>query len=312
MNEKLQLVLQGLNESLSNRQVYSTLALTSYLLTVWVNLVLVVTVSLDKALHQPMFIFLCNLCCAGVCGASSFYIKLLHDLLSEEHLISYVGCLTQMVVSYAYVFSQFTSLTVMAYDRYLAICQPLHYRTLMTFQKAVVLLLLTWTFSLLESLVGIVLTSQLPLCSRYINGIICTNWEVVKLSCSDTTANNLYGFLIVFLHTSQTGLILVSYGHLFRTATRSESDRRKFAQTCTPHLITLLVFCTSLLLNPLYSRYGGPEGPLQSAMAVEFLVVPPIINPTVYGMKLRKIRARIQVRFCFWLSDRLETQQDRS
>lgn len=293
-NSEMVFVLQGLNDSLTNRQIYFTFALTSYLFTIFVNLTLIATVCVEKALHEPIYIFLCNLCLNGICGASSFYPKLLHDLLADSQVISYAGCLSQIFVVYCYVFCEFTSLTVMAYDRYLAICKPLQYRTLMTVQRVAQLLLLTWSFSMLESMVGVCLTARLPLCGRHISKIFCTNWEVVKLSCSDTTVNNIYGFVLMFSHLSQTGLIVVSYARLVRASLRLHSDRRKFMQTCLPHLITLLVFTGSLVFDIMYSRYGGSTlQALQNALAAEFLVVPPLINPIIYGINLHQIRSRI-------------------
>ncbi|XP_041667492.1 olfactory receptor 6N1-like [Cheilinus undulatus] len=292
---ELVLILHGLNDSLINRQIFFSFALMSYLLTIFVNLTLIVVVCLDKSLHEPIHIFLCNLCFNGICGASSFYLKLLPDLLADAHVITYTGCLTQIFVVYWYVFVEFTSLTVMAYDRYLAICKPLQYHTLMTAQKVGQLLVLTWIFSLLEILVGIALTARLPLCGRHIPKIFCTNWEVVKLSCTDTTINNIYGFVLMFSHVSQTALILVSYTHLVRASLRLHSNRRKFIQTCLPHMVTLLVFTSSLVFDIMYSRYsGGSElQTLKNMLAAEFLVVPPLINPIIYGINLHQIRSRV-------------------
>ncbi|XP_035987451.1 putative gustatory receptor clone PTE03 [Fundulus heteroclitus] len=300
MNENVNIVfvLQGLNDSVTNRQIYFAIALMSYLVTILVNLTLILTVCLDKALHQPMYIFMCNLCFTGLCGASSFYLKLLLVLLAGTHLITYTGCLTQMFFTYIYTFCKFTSLTVMAYDRYLAICQPLRYWALMTGKKVALLLLLTWCLSLLETTVGILLISRLSFCSHRMSRIFCTSWEVVKLSCSDTTANNLYGMMIIILHTLQIIIVLVSYMHLIRSAARSQTDRRKFVQTCSPHLASLLVFSISVLFDTLYSRYGSSSmAALQNALSAEFLVVPPIVNPIIYGMNLRHIRIRIRLWF---------------
>ncbi|XP_026228360.1 putative gustatory receptor clone PTE03 [Anabas testudineus] len=288
------LVLQGLNDSLTNRHIYFTLALMSYFITIFTNLLLIVTICTETTLHEPIYIFVCNLCFNGICGASSFYPKLLHDLLVDSYVITYSGCFTQIFVVYSYVFCDFTTLTIMAYDRYLAICKPLQYRTLMTVQKVVQLLLLTWCFSLLETSIGVILTTRLTICSRHVRKIFCTNWEVVKLSCSDTASINIYGFVLTFLHLSQTGLILVSYTHLVRSSLQSCSCRRKFGQTCLPHLVTLLVFTSSLLFDAMYARYGSSSlQTLQNVLAAEFLVVPPVINPIIYGINLRHIRSRI-------------------
>ncbi|KAL7400985.1 hypothetical protein ABVT39_021167 [Epinephelus coioides] len=296
-NSELVFVLQGLNDSVTNRQLFFAFALMSYLFTIFVNLTLIVTVCLEKTLHDPIYIFLCNLCFNGICGASSFYPKLLHDLLADAQVITYAGCLLQLFGVYCYVFCEFTSLTVMAYDRYLAICKPLQYRTLMTVQRVAQLLLLTWCFTLLETAIGITLTASLPICRRHIKKIFCTNWEVVKLSCSDTTVNNIYGFVLMFSHISQIALILVSYTHLVRASLRLHSDRRKFIQTCLPHLATLLIFTGSLVFDTMFARYGGGGGgtlqALQNLLAAEFLVVPPLINPIIYGINLHQIRSRI-------------------
>uniref|UniRef100_A0A3Q2DGJ1 G-protein coupled receptors family 1 profile domain-containing protein n=1 Tax=Cyprinodon variegatus TaxID=28743 RepID=A0A3Q2DGJ1_CYPVA len=289
-----QFILNGFEELGELRPIYFALALTSYLFTILVNLTLILIVCLDKALHQPMYVFMCNLCVSGVCGASSFYLQLLLDLLDDAHIISYAGCFVQMFFMYAYIFCQFTSLTVMAYDRYLAICQPLRYWALMTVQKVALLLLLIWFLSLLETAVGCILITRLPLCSHIIDRIFCTNWEVVKLSCSDTTANSLYGIVLMFLHCLQIVVIIVSYVHLIRSAT----DRKKFVQTCMPHLFSLLVFTVSVFFDTLYSRYGINSMPaLQNVLAAEFLVVPPIVNPIIYGMNLQQIRTRIRIWF---------------
>ncbi|XP_031163427.1 olfactory receptor 2G6-like [Sander lucioperca] len=293
-NSEVVFVLQGLNDSLTNRQMYFAVALMSYLFTIFVNLTLIITVCLERTLHEPIYIFLCSLCFNGICGASSFYPKLLHGLLADSNVITYAGCLAQMFVVYCYVFCELTSLTVMAYDRYLAICKPLQYPMLMPVQRVAQMLLLTWCFSLLEAIIGNILTTRLPLCRRHINQIFCTNWEVVKLSCSDTTGNNIYGFVLIFMHISQTGLILVSYTHLVRASLRLASNRKKFIQTCVPHLVTLLIFASSLMFNSIYSRYGGGTlQVLQNLLAAEFLVVPPLINPIIYGINLHQIRSRI-------------------
>lgn len=104
----------------------------------------------------------------------------------------------------------------------------------------------------------------------------------------------MYGYVLMFLHLSQTGFILVSYTRLVRASLQSLSSRKKFVQTCLPHLATLLVFATSLLFDTLYSRYGNSTlQMLQNVLAVEFLVVPPLINPIIYGINLRQIRYRI-------------------
>ncbi|XP_056138902.1 olfactory receptor 52D1-like [Lampris incognitus] len=298
-NSEIVFVLQGLNETLSNRQVYFTLALLLYLLTILVNLALILTIVLERMLHEPMYIFLCNLCVNGILGASSFYPKLLHDLLADAHVITYGSCIAQIFAVYCYVFCEFTNLTLMAYDRYVAICKPLQYQALVGPQRVGQLLFLTWAFTLLETAVGVGLTGRLPICGVHIHKIFCTNWEVVKLACSDTMLNNIYGFLLTVSHVSQAALIAVSYGYIVRASLRSRDSRRKFMQTCLPHLVTLGNFTTSLVFDAMYSRYGNSSSlrALRNILAAQFLVVPPLLNPVVYGMKLQLIRTRLAQMF---------------
>ncbi|KAJ3590142.1 hypothetical protein NHX12_008096 [Muraenolepis orangiensis] len=288
--------LHGLNDTQANRRAYFSVTLLLYSATVLSNLAVVVIVAAEESLRrQPMYALLCNLCVNSVYGASSFYPKLLHDLLADAHRISHGGCMVQIFGVYSYVFCEMTSLAVMAYDRYVAICLPLSYHLIMTRQRVGQLLLLTWGLALTEGAVGVALTGRLPLCSRHIDKMFCTNWAVVKMACSDTTANNIYGFLLISFHVSQVLLIVVSYGHIIRASVRSTAGRRKFLQTCLPHLTTLVVFTLSLLFDALFSRYGSGAGlqTLSNLMAAEFLVVPPLINPLVYGMNLQRIRSRV-------------------
>ncbi|XP_057695281.1 olfactory receptor 52D1-like [Corythoichthys intestinalis] len=288
--------LAGLGERGPLRGAYFALALAGYSLTMVLNVTLVATVAAEKTLHRPVYVLVCNLCVSGVLGASCFYPKLLHDLLSRAHRASYAGCLVQIGALYWYVFCQLAGLTAMAYDRYVAICRPLSYRAVMTAPRTGLILLLTWLPPLAETAAGTALTARLPLCGRRLRRLFCTNWAVVKLSCADTAVNDAYGMALIVLHVAQAVLIGVSYGRLVRAALRSRLDRRRFARTCAPHLLTLGVFMGSLLFDTLFQRYGDGGGHLEAlrhALAVEFMVVPPLLNPLVYGVHLRPVRRRV-------------------
>uniref|UniRef100_A0AAY5ETF6 Olfactory receptor n=1 Tax=Electrophorus electricus TaxID=8005 RepID=A0AAY5ETF6_ELEEL len=288
--EEFMFVLHGLNDTKTNKHIYFAIGLVVYIVTLLVNLTLIITVILDKTLHEPMYLFICNLYINGIGGASAFYPKILADLFSDTHVISYPGCLTQIFVIYWYVFCEFTSLTIMAYDRYLAICKPLEYHCIMTQQMVVKLLVCTWFFSLLEISIGIVLTSRLTLCGIDIDKLYCFNWDVVKLSCTDITLDNIYGYILIFSHVFQAGFIIVSYIHIINASLYSKTEQIKFMQTCLPHLITLLNFNISLLLDILCARDGLRA--LRNILGIEFLVVPPLLNPIIYGIRITQIRSR--------------------
>uniref|UniRef100_A0A3B4D539 Olfactory receptor n=1 Tax=Pygocentrus nattereri TaxID=42514 RepID=A0A3B4D539_PYGNA len=290
-SRELMFVLHGLSETRTNKYIYFAFGLVVYIVTLLVNLTLIIAIILDKTLHEPMYLFICNLFVNGICGASAFYPKILADLFSDLHVISYTGCLAQIYIICCYIFCEITCLTVMAYDRYVAICRPLEYYTIMNKQKVMKLLIFMWFFSVLETSVGIVLTARLPLCGNDIDKIYCSNWEVVKLSCTDVTVNNIYGYL-TFYHVCQAAFIFVSYIRIIRASLRSKTERVKFMQTCLPHLITLINFTISVLFDVLYARYGRSLGlqALRNILGMEFLVVPPLLNPIIYGLKMTQIR----------------------
>ncbi|XP_076832092.1 olfactory receptor 1468-like [Brachyhypopomus gauderio] len=287
-------VLHGLNDTKANKHIYFAIGLVVYITTLFVNLTLVIIVVLGKTLHEPMYLFICNLYINGIGGASAFYPKILADLFSDIHVISYTGCLTQMCAIYWYIFCEFTSLTIMAYDRYLAICKPLEYHSIMTHQMVVKLLVCIWLFTFLETSVGAALTSRLTLCGNEIDKLYCFNWDVVKLSCTDITLNSLYGYILIFSHASQFIFIIISYIHIIKASLKSKTERVKFMQTCLPHLITLSNFTFSLLLDVLCARYGNGERlqALRNILGIEFLVVPPLLNPIIYGIRMTQIRSR--------------------
>ncbi|XP_035240726.1 olfactory receptor 2G6-like [Anguilla anguilla] len=292
---KILFVLQGLNEFKSSKQAYFAVIHIVYLFTILVNLTLIVTIILEKTLHEPMLIFLCNLCVNGLWGASAFYPKILVDLSSDLSVTSYEACLGQIFVLYSYIPCEFTTLTVMAYDRYVAICKPLNYHSIVTPQKVVKLLLFTWLLSICISAFAVVLIARLPLCGFKIEKIYCTIWVVVKLSCVDTTINNVYGYFFSVFHLLQVVLIMISYINIVKAAVRSQEERNKFMQTCFPHLVALISFTVSFLFDIMYARYGPTDRlhALRTFMSVEYLIVPPILNPLIYGLKLNQIRQRI-------------------
>ncbi|XP_023662885.1 olfactory receptor 8A1-like [Paramormyrops kingsleyae] len=287
--------LSGLNDTRQNKLIYFFCSFFIYLFTIFVNLTLVVTVMFNRVLHEPMYIFLCNLCVNGIYGATSFYPKFLLDLLSESHIISYSACVTQIFLVHSYMLCELSNLTVMAYDRYVAICKPLWYHPIMTPGKVGKLLLAPWLLSFMEILIGVLLIVRLTLCGSKINKLYCTNWDVVKLSCTDTSMNNFYGYGILITHLTQALLIVISYFHIIRICVRSKAEQNKFMETCLPHLITLGSFTLSVVFDVLYARYGTSSSMqgLRSFFSIEYLIIPPLLNPLIYGLKLKQIRLSV-------------------
>ncbi|XP_064158923.1 olfactory receptor 4D2-like [Anguilla rostrata] len=288
-------VLQGLNETVSTKRTYFILILLVYIFTLVANLTLIVTIISEKTLHEPMLVFLCNLCVNGIVGASILYPKILVDLLSDLSVISYKACLGQIFVVYSYIYCEYITLAVMAYDRFIAICKPLNYHSIITPQKVMKLLLFTWLTSICESVVVVGLIARLPLCGFNIEKMYCTAWSVVKLSCVDTSINNIVGSVLIVFQILLALYIAISYIFIVRACVRSPKERSKFMQTCLPHLITLSNFFTALGFDLMYTRFGPTDRlhALRNFMSLDYLIVPPLLNPLIYGLRLNQIRRRI-------------------
>ncbi|XP_074551378.1 olfactory receptor 4P4-like [Halichoeres trimaculatus] len=297
MDNSTMFFLYGLNETKNYRSLIFSLTLLCYCFIWLVNLVLIVTIIMDKNLHEPMYILLCTFCINGLYGSSGFYPKLLWDLLSPVHMISYHGCLIQALVMYTFACSDLSILAVMAYDRYVAICRPLEYHSLMSKQRVMqfVCFSLITPFFIIST--NIFLTSRLKLCSRHIARLFCVNWIIVSLACypAETLLNNIVAYITIIFYVLHGVFITWSYIYLIKTCLNSIENRSKFMQTCVPHLISLITFLVVILFDIMYIRYGSKDIPqtVQNFIAMEFLVIPPVMNPLIYGLKLKQIQSKI-------------------
>uniref|UniRef100_UPI001A98A0E3 olfactory receptor 5F1-like n=1 Tax=Gasterosteus aculeatus aculeatus TaxID=481459 RepID=UPI001A98A0E3 len=288
--------LSGLDETMTLRVVLFSVTLLCYCLIMLVNVSLIVIIILDENMHEPMYILLCTLCMNGLYGTTGFYPKLLWDLLSAVQVISYSGCLVQAFVIHSFVCSDFSILAVMSYDRYVAICRPLVYHSVMSKKRLLMFLSFSGLppFCIVATIM--ILTSRLKLCSRYIDRLYCVNFMILKLACfpADTIVNIIVSNLIITVFLFQGLFIAWSYVYVIRTCVNCSENRAKFMQTCVPHLTSLLFFVVTILFDVFNFRYSSNLSPtIQNVIAIELLIIPPIMNPLVYGFKLTKIRIRI-------------------
>ncbi|XP_048837812.1 olfactory receptor 1D5-like isoform X1 [Brienomyrus brachyistius] len=287
--------LSGINASRESRYVFFCITFLYYLVIIAVNLIIIVTVALRKPLHEPMYVFLCNLCLNGLYGTLGFYPKFLYDLLSDVHEISRSGCFVQVFVIYSAVLCDFSTLTVMSYDRSVAICRPLEYHTVMTGGTVFKLIVFSWFLPISIMFLTLVLSSGVTLCGSHIEKLYCENWAVVKMTCTSNLAINVLGYLVIVTYFGHVMFILFSYVKLIKTSLKSAANRSKFIQTCTPHLLSLINVTVASLFDMMYSRYGSRDFPqgLRHFLALEFLIVPPLLNPLIYGLKLSKVRNEV-------------------
>ncbi|XP_059199668.1 olfactory receptor 6C1-like [Centropristis striata] len=287
--------LSGINETMNYRIAIFSLTLLYYCMILFFNISLIIIIVLDENLHEPMYILLCSVCINGLYGTTGFYPKFLLDVLSSSQQISYEGCLLQAFVMYSFACSELSILAVMAYDRYLAICRPLHYHSFMNKRRLSQLICFSWLTPFCIFSINVLITFTLKLCGSKIQKLFCVNWMIVKLACSDTVSSDVLSYAIIIIYVFHGLFIIWTYMHLIRTCVKSKDDRVKFMQTCVPHLVSLLTFMVVMLFDLMYMRFGSKDLPqsLRNFIGIEFLLIPPMMNPLIYGFKLAKIRNRI-------------------
>lgn len=265
-----------------------------YAFIVFANVIIIVVISRENALHEPMYIFIMCLSVNSLYGSAGFFFRFLKDLLSSTHLISRSGCFAQIYVIYTYASYELTLLSIMAYDRYVAVCQPLHYHNKITKRSVMLLILLASLYPAFSVAACVYLSSMLPLCGNAIPKVFCANWPVVKLSCVPTWLNNLIGMLVsvttVFLPLA---FVLYTYGQIFFICRKCSSDfKSKVVHSCLPHIITFVNYSVTVFCDVALSRIDLESlNPFVAVvLSLEFVVIPPLVNPLVYGLKLPEIR----------------------
>ncbi|XP_028429931.1 olfactory receptor 4D1-like [Perca flavescens] len=266
-----------------------------YAVIICANVLLIVVICMNRSLHEPMYLFLCSLFVNELYGSTGLFPFLLVQILSDIHTVSAPFCFLQIFCLYSYGGVELWTLAIMSYDRYLAICYPLQYHTRMTSKKIAVLIALTWLYSfLVHILVVFGLTAPLQLCGNIINKVYCDNYSVVKLACSDTTANNIFGLVHMFtVIFALIILILFSYmSILIVCLSGSKQTRQKAFSTCTPQLFSLLNFSFGAFFEIVQSRFNMNYLPnmLRIFLSLYWLTCQPLINPLLYGLKMSKIR----------------------
>ncbi|XP_065143808.1 olfactory receptor-like protein OLF3 [Paramisgurnus dabryanus] len=280
--------------STSSRITIFCFALSGYCLTVFVNLVLIFIITLEKILHQPMYIFVCSLCINGLFGATGFYPSFLYYLLMETNVISFEDCLIQSFAIFCYGGGEFTNLTVMAFDRYLAICRPLYYHTVMTSVTVWRLLTFIWMYPSVTALVMLLVTLRFPLCMNQIDKLYCETWILERLACQVDTAQFVISGIFAFLIVVMICFVICSYIKIIIACKHSVQNHKKFMTTCLPHLVALLNYVLWSLLNVSYVRFGSSTVPqvFKNFMSASYMI-PPLVNPIIYGIVLTPIRTKV-------------------
>ncbi|NXL68593.1 O14AG protein, partial [Chordeiles acutipennis] len=264
-----------------------------YLAALLGNGLIITTIACDHHLHTPMYFFLLNLSLLDLGSISTIVPKSMANSLWQNRAISYQGCAAQLFMSVFFISAEYFLLTVMAYDRYVAICKPLHYGTLLGSRACVHMAAAAWGTGFLNALLHTANTFSVPLCKGNVVGqFFCEIPQILKLSCSHSYLREV-GLLVVSacLGFGYFVFIVVSYVQIFRAVLRipSEQGRHKAFSMCLPHLAVVSLFVSTTMFA--YLKPSSISSPyLDMAMAFLYSVVPPAVNPLIYSMRNKEIR----------------------
>ncbi|NXS98681.1 O14J1 protein, partial [Jacana jacana] len=258
------------------------------------NGLIITAIACDQRLHTPMYFFLLNLSLLDLGSISTTLPKAMANSLWDTRAISYWGCAAQLFFLFFFISAEFYLLTVMSYDRYVAICKPLHYGTLLGSRACVHMAAATWGSVFFYALLHTANTFSLPLChGNAINQYFCEIPQILKLSCSNSDYLRESGLLLVsvLLAFGCFAFILFSYMQIFRAVLRipSEQGRHKAFSTCLPHLAVVSLFLSTSIfayLKPPSISYSYSE----LVLAVLYSVVPPTVNPLIYSMRNQELK----------------------
>lgn len=271
-------------------------ATLGYMTILFCNLVLILTIVLNKSLHQPMYLILLNLPVNDLIGSSALFIQVIKEIVTHSRTMQYSTCVTQAFFIHIYAGGTVYILTVMAYDRYVAICCPLKYNTIMTNAHILTIITAVWVINLAMLSVLFFLLLRLPRCRSELTHLYCDNPSLLSLVCADVTINHIYGLLLVaFTQVIANGVILFTYLQILLACFRSKGTdtKAKALQTCATHLtVFALLECLGLFTIISYRIKDISPG-LGRFMGLSTLIFPPTLNPIIYGLKTKEIRDKI-------------------
>ncbi|GAB5566602.1 olfactory receptor 1361-like [Prionailurus iriomotensis] len=289
-------LLLGLSGQSKQEEILFGLFLWMYLVTIIGNILIILAISCDSHLHTPMYFFLANLSCIDICFSSVTTPKMLLNHILGSKSISYVECMTQIYFFITFINMDGFLLSVMAYDRYVAICCPLHYSMIMKPKLCILLVVVSWVITNLHALLHTLLMVRLTFCfNNTVHHFFCDPYAVLKLSCSDTFINELMvsiagGLMSITPFTC----ITVSYAYIFSNVLKFPSLQgiRKALSTCGSHLTVVSLFYGAIL--GVYMRPSSSYSVQDTVATVIFTVVTPLVNPFIYSLRNRDMKGALR------------------
>ncbi|XP_058133979.1 olfactory receptor 14C36-like [Dasypus novemcinctus] len=279
------------------RVLHTMLFLLMYFATLMGNFLIVTVTTLDKKLHVPMFFFLRNLSALDMCYISVTVPKACVIFLLDNRVISMAGCAAQIFLVLWFAYIELMFLTIMAWDRYVAICQPLHYSVIMNPWLCIQMTLATLLSGVVSAGFLTGNTFQLPFCqSNVVHQFFCDIPSLRKLSCSDTLSNEISIFIFaVIIDGACFAFITMSYIRIFSTVLKfpTRGERGKAFSTCVPHILVVTIFISSGAAVYMKPTYNSPT--IQDMItSVFYSIVPPFLNPIIYSLRNKQIKEAVR------------------
>ncbi|XP_033025687.1 olfactory receptor 5V1-like [Lacerta agilis] len=290
-------ILTGLSDLPGVRFSLFVAFLLIYLITLVGNGTILLAIEADSHLHNPMYFFLTNLSLLDICCPTVTVPKMLENLLSERNTISFAGCVLQLYFLVALAGTEVFLLSAMAYDRYVAICNPLRYMFIMSKKLCLQMAAGTWVTGFLHSLLHTVMTFTLPFCtSNRVNQYYCDIPPVLALSCASTYVAEMVVFIVGgILGVGAFLVTLISYIHIISTILRirSSEGKRKAFSTCASHLIVVCLFYGTILFT--YLRPSSSHHPDQDRLvSMLYGVITPMLNPLIYSLRNKEVKGALK------------------
>ncbi|XP_004861461.1 olfactory receptor 2AP1-like [Heterocephalus glaber] len=286
-------ILLGLTDSPELQIIIFVFLFLTYLLSILGNLTIIILTLLDSHLQTPMYFFLQNFSFLEISFTSTFTPRLLFSILTGTKTISFAGCFTQYFFAIFFGATEFYLLTAMSYDRYVAICKPLHYTTIMNNKVCIQLVLWSWVCGFLIILLPIIPTSQLKFCaSNVLNHYYCDYGPLMEISCSDTSLLELVDFILAVVTLVVTlELVILSYANIIRTILKipSAQKRKKVFSTCSSHMIVISLSYGSCIF--MYIKPSAKEGvAFNKGVAMLNTSLAPLLNPFIYTLRNKQVK----------------------
>ncbi|CAH6792903.1 olfactory receptor 2D3 [Phodopus roborovskii] len=286
-------LLLGLSQDAQTQILLFVLFFIIYVLTVLGNLLIIILIFMDSRLHTPMYFFLRNLSFADLCLSNSIVPQVLSHFLAKRKTISFWGCVTQVIATLQIGCTECALLAVMSYDRYVAVCKPLHYSTIMTQQLCLQLALGSWASGLLVSLIDITVAFHLPYKGQNtVSHYFCELPALLKVASADTYSTEMAIFAMgIVILLAPVSLILISYWNIISTVIQIQSGegRLKVFSTCGSHLIVVVLFYGSGIFNYMQPNTKTTKK-RDKIISVFYTVVTPMLNPIIYSLRNKDVK----------------------